>query len=70
MRRHQIFGPEDLERMGNVYRRASRELPQARDCEKQRTQLAKAIIITYRPKATEAALATTASHLVGLRYLN
>ena len=69
MTRHQVFGPEDLDRMGKVFRQASGQMAQARDCEKQKTQLAKAIIITYKPKASEPALAAAASHLVGLRYM-
>lgn len=69
MRRHQVFGPEDLDRMGRVFRQSSEKMPLARDCEKQKTQLAKAIIITYRPKASEAALAAAASHLLGLKYM-
>lgn len=69
MRRHQVFGPEDLDRMGKVFRQVSGKMPQAPDCEKLMTQLAKAIIITYRSKASEAALAAAASHLVRLRYL-
>lgn len=68
MRRHQVFGPEDLDRMGKVFRHASGQMAH-RDCDKQMTQLAKAIIITYRPKASEAALAAAVSHLVGLKYM-
>ena len=70
MKRCQFFGPEDLDLMSKVFLRASREMPKSQFCEKQKTVLAKAIIITFRPKATEAALVAAATHLVDLRYLN
>ena len=66
MKRHQVFAPEDLSKMGKVFHRASLKTPG----ERQRTLLAKAIVITYRPKASETALAAAALHLVGLDYLN
>jgi hypothetical protein len=70
MKRCQVFGPEDLDLMSKVFLRASREIPMTQFCEKQMTVLAKAIIITFRAKATEAALMAAATHLVALRYLN
>ena len=51
--------------MTNAFLRASKQLHEA-----QKNQLAKAIVMTYRPRATEAALAAAALHLVGLKYLN
>ena len=68
MKRHQIFGPEDLNRMGNVFR-ACAALPETQS-EKEKDLLAKAIVITYRPRASEAALKAAAVHLVGLKYLS
>jgi hypothetical protein len=65
MKRFQVFSPEDLDLMGKVFLRASDELQGT-----QKTQLAKAIVMTYRPRATEAALAAAALHLVSLKYLN
>jgi hypothetical protein len=65
MKRFQVFGPEDLERMSKAFRRARGALK-----EEQNEQLAKAIVMTYRPRATEAALAAAALHLVGLKYIN
>jgi hypothetical protein len=65
MKRFQVFNPEDLDRMSNAFLRASKQLQEA-----QKNQLAKAIVMTYRPRATEAALAAAALHLVGLNYLN
>jgi hypothetical protein len=65
MKRFQVFGPEDLDRMSKAFRRARGALQ-----EEQKEQLAKAIVMTYRPRATEEALATAALHLVGLKYLN
>ena len=65
MKRFQVFSPEDLDLMGKVFLRASDELQEV-----QKNQLAKAIVMTYRPRATEAALAAAALHLVGLKYLN
>lgn len=65
MKRCQVFNPEDLDRMSKAFLRARNKLQQA-----QQNQLAKAIVMTYRPRATEAALATAALHLVGLNYLN
>ena len=38
--------------------------------DQQKNKLAKAIVMTFRPKATEAALAAAAMHLVGLKYLS
>lgn len=66
MRRYQVFSPEDLDLMTKVFLRARKGMPG----EKQKTQLAKAIVMTFRPKATEAALAAAAVHLVGLKYLS
>ena len=66
MRRYQVFSPEDLDLMTKVFLRARKGMPG----EQQKTQLAKAIVMTFRPKATEAALAAAALHLVGLKYLN
>ena len=65
MKRFQVFGPEDLELMSKAFRRARSQLRN-----KQEDQLAKAIVMTFRPRATEVALATAALHLVGLKYLN
>lgn len=65
MKRHQVFSPDDLNFMSKVFLRASNEI---QECQKD--QLAKAIMMTYRPRATEAALAVAALHLVGLNYLN
>jgi len=42
MRRHQVFGPEDLNRIGNVFR-ACAALPET-PSEKEKDQLAKAIV--------------------------
>ena len=70
MARSQVFSPEDLDLMGKVFQRACNELPETRHCEKQKNQLAKAIVITYRTKRSEAALAAAAKHLLALRYLN
>ena len=66
MRRYQVFSPEDLDLMTKVFLRARKGMPG----EQQDTQLAKAIVMTFRPKATEVALAAAAVHLVGLKYLN
>lgn len=65
MKRSQVFNPEDLDRMSKAFLHASKQLQEA-----QKNQLAKAIVMTYRPRATEAALAAAALHLVGLKYLN
>ena len=65
MKRFQVFNPEDLDRMTKVFLRASDELQGA-----EKDQLAKAIVMTYRPRATEVALAAAALHLVGLKYLH
>jgi len=70
MTRSLVFSPEDLELMGKVFRRACDELPEVHEREKQKVQLAKAIVITYRTKRSEAALAAAAKHLVALKYLN
>ena len=64
MKRFQVFNPEDLDRMTKVFLRASNELEVAEN-----DQLAKAIVMTYRPRATEDALAAAALHLVSLKYL-
>jgi hypothetical protein len=69
MTRSQVFSPEDLDLMRKVFRRACDELPEVR-CEKQKNQIAKAIVITYRTKRSEDALAAAAKHLVALKYLN
>ena len=66
MRRYQVFSPEDLDLMTKVFLRARMGM----QGEQQKTQLAKAIVMTFRPKASEAALAAAAVHLVGLKYLN
>jgi hypothetical protein len=66
--RYQVFSPEDLNRMGKVFR-ACAALPETLS-EKEKDLLAKAIVITYRPRASEAALRAAAVHLVGLKYLN
>lgn len=68
MKRYQVFSPEDLNRMGNVFR-ACAALPETQS-ENEKNQLAKAIVITYRPRASEAALKAAAVHLVGLKYLS
>ena len=68
MKRHQVFGPEDLNRMGKVFQ-ACAALPGTQSA-KEKDQLAKAIVITYRPRASEAALKAAAVHLVGLKYLS
>ena len=65
MKRFQVFNPEDLDLMGKVFCLASNELQEGK-----KEQLAKAIVMTYRPRATEAALAAAALHLVALKYLN
>jgi hypothetical protein len=65
MKRHQVFSPEDLDLMGKVFFRASDELQGSK-----KNQLAKAIVMTYRPRATEAALAAAALHLVSLKYID
>ena len=54
--------------MGNVFR-ACAALPETQS-ENEKNQLAKAIVITYRPRASEAALKAAAVHLVGLKYLS
>jgi hypothetical protein len=68
MKRHQVFSPEDLIRMGKVFR-ACAPLPETQS-KKENDQLAKAIVITYRPRASEAALKVAAVHLVGLKYFS
>lgn len=68
MKRYQVFGPEDLNKMGNVFRACA--ALSATQSEKEKDLLAKAIVITYRPRASEAALQAAAGHLVGLNYLN
>lgn len=68
MRRSQVFSPQDLDLMGKVFLRASYDWP--RQNEKQKLALARAIVITYRSKLSEAALAAAALHLVGLRVLH
>ncbi len=68
MKRYQVFSPEDLNRMGKVFRGCT-ILPETQS-EKEKDLLAKAIVITYRPRASEAALKVAAIHLVGLKYLN
>lgn len=70
MKRSHVFNPEDLDLMGKVFQRACRELPEAPGCEMQKNQLAKAIVMTYRTKRSEAALAAAAKHLVALKYMN
>ena len=70
MKRSQVFNPEDLDLMGKVFRRACNELPEVLHCENQKNLLAKAIVITYRTKRSEAALAAAAKHLVALKYLH
>ena len=54
--------------MGSVFR-ACAALPGTQS-EKEKDLLAKAIVITYRPRASEAALKAAAVHLVGLKYLS
>jgi hypothetical protein len=51
--------------MTKVFLRARKGMPG----EQEKTQLAKAIVMTFRPKASETALAAAAAHLVGLKYL-
>ena len=65
MKRFQVFNPEDLDLMSKAFVRASNQLQGSK-----KDQLAKAIVMTYRPRATEAALAAAALHLVDLKYLN
>ena len=68
MKRHQVFGPEDLHRIAGKVFQACAALPGTQSA-KEKDQLAKAIVITYRPRASEAALQAAAVHLVGLKYL-
>ena len=69
-KRCQVFGPEDLALMGKAFRRASQELSPDAQSPKQKNALAKAIVMTYRAKLSETALAAVALHLLGLNYLN
>lgn len=70
MKRCQVFAPEDLSLMSKVYLRAGRERPAMMTNDADKTSLAKAVVITYRQRISEAALAAAALHLVGLKILN
>ena len=70
MKRCQIFAPEDLSLMTKVYLRAGRERPNMMKSEMGKTSLAKAIVITYRQRISEAALAAAALHLASLKILD
>ena len=70
MRRCQVFSPEDLDLMSKVFSRACDGMPGEQPDDTQRTQLAKAVVITYRTRHSESALAAAALHLVDLKLLN
>ena len=61
----QHFNPEDLAVMRHAYNTACRERPMSARTEDQRLDLAKAIVVTYKPDLSEDDLVAVVLKLAG-----